>query len=178
MIPDKSAKDLWHQSKQNRFTHSGCSSRLRLWKRPWPCPFPFVQYLLSGSGWLLGPGHDHELIFGFALALVAGYTLGPSVGEFRSPVSALAVCLPVLGAGAKQPPIPAIESRFLPAAGTLRGTQISGGQELAQQGGRHAGSSGTAGIGRVEPETSLERHNRPWGNVYLIQHGALRLFHY
>lgn len=29
---------------------------------------------------------------------------------------------------------------------------------------------------RVEAETSLERHNRPWGNVYLIQHGVLRLF--
>lgn len=29
---------------------------------------------------------------------------------------------------------------------------------------------------RVEPETALERHNRPWGNVYLIQHGVLRLF--
>lgn len=31
-------------------------------------------------GWppgLLGAGHGHELIFGFALALVAGYTLGP-----------------------------------------------------------------------------------------------------
>ncbi|WP_372964494.1 NnrS family protein [Marinobacter sp.] len=33
----------------------------------------------SGTGWppgLLGAGHGHELIFGFALALVAGYTLG------------------------------------------------------------------------------------------------------
>lgn len=35
---------------------------------------------LSGEGWppgLLGSGHGHELIFGFALALIAGYTLGP-----------------------------------------------------------------------------------------------------
>lgn len=35
---------------------------------------------LSGTGWppgLLGSGHGHELIFGFALALIAGYTLGP-----------------------------------------------------------------------------------------------------
>lgn len=29
---------------------------------------------------------------------------------------------------------------------------------------------------RVDAETALERHNRPWGNVYLIQHGVLRLF--
>lgn len=35
---------------------------------------------LSDTGWppgLLGSGHGHELIFGFALALIAGYTLGP-----------------------------------------------------------------------------------------------------
>jgi len=35
---------------------------------------------LSGTAWppgLLGSGHGHELIFGFALALIAGYTLGP-----------------------------------------------------------------------------------------------------
>lgn len=39
-----------------------------------------VFSVLSGTGWppgLLGAGHGHELIFGFALALVAGYTLGP-----------------------------------------------------------------------------------------------------
>ncbi|AXS83115.1 MULTISPECIES: NnrS family protein [Marinobacter] len=39
-----------------------------------------VYSALSGTGWppgLLGSGHGHELIFGFALALVAGYTLGP-----------------------------------------------------------------------------------------------------
>ncbi|WP_296933202.1 NnrS family protein [uncultured Marinobacter sp.] len=39
-----------------------------------------VQSVLSGSGWppgFLGAGHGHELIFGFALALIAGYTLGP-----------------------------------------------------------------------------------------------------
>lgn len=39
-----------------------------------------VYAVLSGSGWppgLLGSGHGHELIFGFALALIAGYTLGP-----------------------------------------------------------------------------------------------------
>ena len=36
--------------------------------------------VLSGSGWppgLIDGGHGHELIFGFALALIAGYTLGP-----------------------------------------------------------------------------------------------------
>lgn len=36
--------------------------------------------VLSGTGWpagLLGSGHGHELVFGFALALIAGYTLGP-----------------------------------------------------------------------------------------------------
>lgn len=39
-----------------------------------------VHSVLSGSGWppgFLGAGHGHELIFGFALALIAGYTLGP-----------------------------------------------------------------------------------------------------
>lgn len=39
-----------------------------------------VWATLSGSGWppgLVGSGHGHELIFGFALALIAGYTLGP-----------------------------------------------------------------------------------------------------
>ena len=38
-----------------------------------------VWAVLSGTGWppgLLGSGHGHELIFGFALALIAGYTLG------------------------------------------------------------------------------------------------------
>lgn len=39
-----------------------------------------IYSVLSGTGWppgLLGAGHGHELIFGFALALIAGYTLGP-----------------------------------------------------------------------------------------------------
>ena len=39
-----------------------------------------VHSVLSGSDWppgYLGLGHGHELIFGFALALTAGYTLGP-----------------------------------------------------------------------------------------------------
>lgn len=50
-----------------------------------------VWAVWSGTGWpagLLGAGHGHELIFGFALALVAGYTLGPQ------PVSLL---YPLLG---------------------------------------------------------------------------------
>lgn len=50
-----------------------------------------VWAVWSGTGWpagLLGAGHGHELIFGFALALVAGYTLGPQ------PVSVL---YPLLG---------------------------------------------------------------------------------
>ncbi|MGM0569963.1 NnrS family protein [Marinobacter sp.] len=39
-----------------------------------------ILAVTSGSGWppgLLAAGHGHELIFGFALALIAGYTLGP-----------------------------------------------------------------------------------------------------
>lgn len=39
-----------------------------------------VYTVQSGTGWppgLLGAGHGHELVFGFALALIAGYTLGP-----------------------------------------------------------------------------------------------------
>jgi len=29
---------------------------------------------------------------------------------------------------------------------------------------------------RVDPETPLEKHDRPWANVYLVQYGILRLF--
>lgn len=39
-----------------------------------------IWAVLGGNGWpagLLATGHGHELIFGFALALIAGYTLGP-----------------------------------------------------------------------------------------------------
>ncbi|WP_152205870.1 Crp/Fnr family transcriptional regulator [Marinobacter changyiensis] len=28
----------------------------------------------------------------------------------------------------------------------------------------------------INPETDLEKHQQPWGNVYLVQHGVLRLF--
>jgi hypothetical protein len=28
----------------------------------------------------------------------------------------------------------------------------------------------------LEPETVLEQHQHPWANVYLIQHGVVRLF--
>src|SRR5690554_137920 len=48
-----------------------------------------IAAVLSGSGWpagLLGPGHGHELIFGFALALVAGYTLGPQPWRVLGPL--------------------------------------------------------------------------------------------
>jgi uncharacterized protein involved in response to NO len=41
---------------------------------------PSIYSVLSLTGWppgLSGSGHGHELIFGFALALIAGYTLGP-----------------------------------------------------------------------------------------------------
>ncbi len=40
-----------------------------------------VYAVLSGSGFpqgLIGTGHGHEMLFGFALALIAGYTLGPT----------------------------------------------------------------------------------------------------
>ena len=46
-----------------------------------------IYAALSGYGWppgLIGAGHGHELIFGFALALIAGYTLGPQ--PRRAPV--------------------------------------------------------------------------------------------
>jgi len=48
-----------------------------------------IHAVLSGSGWppgLLGAGHGHELIFGFALALVAGYTLGPQPWRILAPL--------------------------------------------------------------------------------------------
>lgn len=48
--------------------------------------------VLSGSGWprgLIGSGHGFELIFGFALALVAGYTLGPQPARVLYPLIAL-----------------------------------------------------------------------------------------
>lgn len=46
----------------------------------------------SGTGWppgLLGAGHGHELLFGFALALIAGYTLGPQPARVLLPLFGL-----------------------------------------------------------------------------------------
>lgn len=51
-----------------------------------------VWAVWSGTGWpagLLGAGHGHELIFGFALALVAGYTLGPQPTTLLYPLFGL-----------------------------------------------------------------------------------------
>lgn len=51
-----------------------------------------IYAVLSGSGWppgLLGAGHGHELIFGFALALIAGYTLGPQPWRVLAPLFVL-----------------------------------------------------------------------------------------
>ncbi|MFO8141457.1 MAG: NnrS family protein [Marinobacter sp.] len=51
-----------------------------------------IWAVVSGTGWppgLLGAGHGHELIFGFALALVAGYTLGPQPWRILAPLFAL-----------------------------------------------------------------------------------------
>ena len=48
-----------------------------------------IYSVLSGSGWppgLMGAGHGHELIFGFALALIAGYTLGPQPWRILAPL--------------------------------------------------------------------------------------------
>lgn len=48
-----------------------------------------IHAVLSGAGWppgLLGAGHGHELIFGFALALIAGYTLGPQPWRVLAPL--------------------------------------------------------------------------------------------
>nr|BBJ05376.1 short-chain dehydrogenase [Marinobacter nauticus] len=48
--------------------------------------------VMSGTGWppgLLGAGHGHELIFGFALALIAGYTLGPQPWRVLAPLFGL-----------------------------------------------------------------------------------------
>ena len=47
---------------------------------------------LSGRGWpagLIGSGHGFELVFGFALALVAGYTLGPQPARVLYPLVGL-----------------------------------------------------------------------------------------
>ncbi len=44
-----------------------------------------VYAMTSGSGWLIawvGAGHGFEMLFGFALAVVAGYTLGPTEPRF------------------------------------------------------------------------------------------------
>ncbi|RBW48733.1 NnrS family protein [Marinobacter sp. F3R11] len=51
-----------------------------------------VWAVWSGTGWpagLLGSGHGHELIFGFALALIAGYTLGPQPASLLYPLFGL-----------------------------------------------------------------------------------------
>ncbi|MEZ5567978.1 MAG: NnrS family protein [Halioglobus sp.] len=44
-----------------------------------------VYAMTSGAGWpvaLLGQGHGFEMLFGFSLAVVAGYTLGPTEPGF------------------------------------------------------------------------------------------------
>lgn len=41
---------------------------------------PLSVLAMTGDGistGLVGSGHAHEMLFGFALALIAGYTLGP-----------------------------------------------------------------------------------------------------
>ena len=51
-----------------------------------------IYAVLSGFGWppgLIGAGHGHELIFGFALALIAGYTLGPQPWRVLVPLFGL-----------------------------------------------------------------------------------------
>ncbi|MFA5678640.1 MAG: NnrS family protein [Pseudomonas sp.] len=51
-----------------------------------------VWAVLSATGWpagLIGSGHGFELIFGFALALIAGYTLGPQPARVLYPLVAL-----------------------------------------------------------------------------------------
>jgi uncharacterized protein involved in response to NO len=51
-----------------------------------------IYTVTSGTGWpsgLLGAGHGHELIFGFALALIAGYTLGPQPRRVLLPLFSL-----------------------------------------------------------------------------------------
>ncbi|MDO6822730.1 NnrS family protein [Marinobacter sp. 1_MG-2023] len=51
-----------------------------------------VWAVWSGTGFpagLLGAGHGHELIFGFALALIAGYTLGPQLASVLYPLFGL-----------------------------------------------------------------------------------------
>lgn len=51
-----------------------------------------IWAVLSGSGWpagLIGSGHGFELIFGFALALIAGYTLGPQPARVLYPLIGL-----------------------------------------------------------------------------------------
>ena len=51
-----------------------------------------IYAALSGYGWppgLIGAGHGHELIFGFALALIAGYTLGPQPWRVLVPLFGL-----------------------------------------------------------------------------------------
>ena len=54
---------------------------------------PFSMWaVLSGTGWpagLVGPGHGFELVFGFALALIAGYTLGPQPARILYPLLGL-----------------------------------------------------------------------------------------
>ncbi|MFO7527541.1 MAG: NnrS family protein [Marinobacter sp.] len=48
-----------------------------------------IYGVLSDTGWppgLLAAGHGHELVFGFALALIAGYTLGPQPRRILAPL--------------------------------------------------------------------------------------------
>src|SRR5690554_6741324 len=61
-----------------------------------------IVAMLSGTGWpagLVGVGHGFELIFGFALALIAGYTLGPQPARvLRIPFPDHPLALPLAAA--------------------------------------------------------------------------------
>lgn len=73
---------------EKRFRHHRSSTRIYSFRLFFPAaciqaalvvPLSLAA-VVTGSGWppgLVAAGHGHELIFGFALALIAGYTLGP-----------------------------------------------------------------------------------------------------
>src|SRR5690606_41991616 len=51
-----------------------------------------IWRIVAGAGrpaGLVGPSHGFELVFGFALALIAGYTLGPQPARILCPLLGL-----------------------------------------------------------------------------------------
>jgi len=95
------------------------------------------------AGWdrtpgLAGSHHGHEMIFGFALAVIAGYTRPPARALAGPAVRGLAVCSSRLRTGPRLLAEPVTQPRLRSAAGLAGGAPVQRRQEMAQP---HAGAA-------------------------------------